>query len=236
MVAEVEQVAEHLPLGRGEVARDRALVLGVLDRFLDLVAKGRLGVAAENQGLDPAPQPRSAFLVRGWPSAAAPHRGRRCRAGRARAPRALPCPSRPRPRHGRSRARWSVPWTMRCAAWSSSGIAFAFASAAHTPRGEDDVAEHQLGTVAGAVQLVGFRPSERTARWSAGPCRARSSSARGLPRRRSAEATARRCAATGSAAGRRFRRSPLRPRPGRGRPSRCYCPTPRRIRWRLRAS
>ena len=49
VVAEIEQVAQHLPLGRGEVAGDRALVLRLLDRLLDLVAQRRLGIVAEEQ-------------------------------------------------------------------------------------------------------------------------------------------------------------------------------------------
>ncbi len=62
-LAEVEQVAEHLPLGRRQVAGDRARVLGLVDRFLDLVAKRRLAVVAEDQGAHSAPQPRAALVV-----------------------------------------------------------------------------------------------------------------------------------------------------------------------------
>ncbi len=48
-VAEVQQVAQHLPLGGAEVAGDRPRILGFVDRFLDLVAKRRLGFVAEDQ-------------------------------------------------------------------------------------------------------------------------------------------------------------------------------------------
>ncbi len=66
LVAEIQQVLEHLPLGQRQIARDGAgavTLLGLLDRFLDLVAQGRLGVVAEYEMLDPAPQPRTAVVV-----------------------------------------------------------------------------------------------------------------------------------------------------------------------------
>ena len=58
-VAEVQQVAQHLAFVGGQVAADRALALGIVDRFLDLVAKRGLAIVAEDQRAHPAPQPRS---------------------------------------------------------------------------------------------------------------------------------------------------------------------------------
>ena len=46
-VAEVEQVAQHLAFVRAEVTADRFFALGVVDRFLDLVAQRRLAIVAE---------------------------------------------------------------------------------------------------------------------------------------------------------------------------------------------
>ena len=48
-VAEVKQVAQHLPLGRSEVAALDRLVLGLVDRVLDLLAKRLLMGFAEQQ-------------------------------------------------------------------------------------------------------------------------------------------------------------------------------------------
>ena len=61
-VAEVKQVAQHLPLERGEVAALGRRGVGLVDRFLDLVAQRGVVILAENQRAHPAPQPRSAFL------------------------------------------------------------------------------------------------------------------------------------------------------------------------------
>jgi hypothetical protein len=63
LFAEVLQVAQHLPLGRRQVARDRVGILGLVDRVLDLLAEGRLVVVAKDQMLDSAPDARSAFVV-----------------------------------------------------------------------------------------------------------------------------------------------------------------------------
>ena len=59
----MEQVAQHLPLGRGEVAGDRPRLLGLLDRFLDLVAQRRLAIVAEEQVAHAAPEARAAVIV-----------------------------------------------------------------------------------------------------------------------------------------------------------------------------
>ena len=58
LVAKMQQVAQHLAFGRGEVAGDRARVLGLFDRFLNLVAEARLAVLAKDQVTHAAPQPR----------------------------------------------------------------------------------------------------------------------------------------------------------------------------------
>ena len=62
-LTEVQQVAEHLPLGRAKVTGDRPRILGVVDCFLDLVAKGLLAILAEQQGAHAAPQAGPAFVV-----------------------------------------------------------------------------------------------------------------------------------------------------------------------------
>ncbi len=62
-LAEVQQVAQHLPLGRAEVAGDGPRILGLVDRFLDLVAQRRLAVVAEDQGAHAAPQARATLVV-----------------------------------------------------------------------------------------------------------------------------------------------------------------------------
>ena len=54
-LAEMKQVAEHLPFRRAEVAGDRPRVFRIVDRFLDLMAKGRLGFIAEDQMAHSAP-------------------------------------------------------------------------------------------------------------------------------------------------------------------------------------
>ena len=46
-----------------EVAGDGPRILGLLDRFLDLVAKRRLVLVAEDQVTHAAPQPGAAFVV-----------------------------------------------------------------------------------------------------------------------------------------------------------------------------
>ena len=61
-VAEAQQVAQHLPLVRAQVAADRPLALGIVNRFLDLVAKRGLAVVAEDQCAHSAPQPRRALV------------------------------------------------------------------------------------------------------------------------------------------------------------------------------
>ncbi len=53
LLAKVQQVAQHLPLGRAEVARDRmraAAFLRLVDRVLDLRAQGRLGLRRRRSG------------------------------------------------------------------------------------------------------------------------------------------------------------------------------------------
>jgi hypothetical protein len=59
----MEQVAEHLPLDRRQVADDRRLALVALDRFLDLVAQGRFAVVAEQHRPDAAPDAALAATV-----------------------------------------------------------------------------------------------------------------------------------------------------------------------------
>ena len=71
-LAEMQQVAEHLPFGRREIARDGTRILGLVDRFLDLVAERLLAVLAEDQGAHAAPEPRSAFIVPASPSVVHP--------------------------------------------------------------------------------------------------------------------------------------------------------------------
>ena len=62
-VAEVEQVAQHLPLERAEVAALGRRGVGLVDRVLELVAQRRFMILAEDQGAHAAPQPRAAFVV-----------------------------------------------------------------------------------------------------------------------------------------------------------------------------
>jgi hypothetical protein len=59
-VAEMQEVAEHQPLGRAEVAGDGPSALRLVHRILDLVAQGRFGFVAEDQRPHPAPQARAA--------------------------------------------------------------------------------------------------------------------------------------------------------------------------------
>ena len=59
----MQQVAKHLPLGGRQVASLDRLILGVVDRFLDLVAKRGLMVFAEQESSHPAPQPAAAFFL-----------------------------------------------------------------------------------------------------------------------------------------------------------------------------
>src|SRR5437868_11814330 len=56
LVAEMQQVAQHLAFGRREVPGNRARLLSLLDCFLDLTAERRLAVLAEDQVTHAAPQ------------------------------------------------------------------------------------------------------------------------------------------------------------------------------------
>ena len=62
-LAEMEQVAKHLALDRGEIAHRRALALMAFDRFLYLLAQGLLAVAAEQEGPQAAPEAGLLMLV-----------------------------------------------------------------------------------------------------------------------------------------------------------------------------
>ena len=62
-VAEVEQVAQHDPLLRAQVAGLGFAVFGLVDRILDLVAQRRLALAAEDQSAHAAPQARATVVV-----------------------------------------------------------------------------------------------------------------------------------------------------------------------------
>jgi hypothetical protein len=56
LLAEMQDVEQHLPLDMAEIADRRRLALAILDRLLDLVAQCRFAVIAEDQGPDPAPE------------------------------------------------------------------------------------------------------------------------------------------------------------------------------------
>ncbi len=58
----MEQIAEHLALDRREVPDDRRLSLVALDRLLDLLAKGRLALVAEQHRSNCAPDAALAVL------------------------------------------------------------------------------------------------------------------------------------------------------------------------------
>ena len=60
-LAEMEQVAEHLPLNRRKIALGRRPALMLVDRFLDLVAKRRFIFLAEEQPAQAAPQSSAAI-------------------------------------------------------------------------------------------------------------------------------------------------------------------------------
>ena len=67
-VAEMEQVAQHLPFERRQVAGFGRRFIGLVDRLLDLVAKGRFMIVAEDQRAHPAPQSRALFWGAGHQS------------------------------------------------------------------------------------------------------------------------------------------------------------------------
>ena len=60
LLAEVEEVAQHLTFGGGEIAgrsaRGALALLCLVDRFLDLLAQGRFAILAEDQLTHPSPQ------------------------------------------------------------------------------------------------------------------------------------------------------------------------------------
>ena len=62
-LAEMEQVAEHLPLDRREVADDRRLAFVAFDRVLYLLAERRFAVVAEQQAAQGAPDASLAAAV-----------------------------------------------------------------------------------------------------------------------------------------------------------------------------
>src|SRR3546814_492733 len=70
LLAEMEEVAQHLALDGREVADDAAapalapLLFGLVDRLLDLFAQARLAIAAEQQCLDTGQQAGSTVLFR----------------------------------------------------------------------------------------------------------------------------------------------------------------------------
>ena len=134
LLAEMEQVAQHLALDRAEVAGDGLAVglFGLIDRFLDFRAEGRLRFVAEDQVLDAPPQPRAACRRRASPSAG---------------PFIGVCDPEPGERTDLARLhvggfaivmvivaeKVKVPWTSRCAAWVSTLTPFCAASASQTP-------------------------------------------------------------------------------------------------------
>jgi hypothetical protein len=59
---EMEQVTQHLPLDRGEITDRRRIAFMIVNRFLDLVAKGGLAILAEDQATQAAPQSAAATL------------------------------------------------------------------------------------------------------------------------------------------------------------------------------
>ena len=82
LLAEMQQVAQHLPLGGREVAGDRPRILGLVDRVLDLVAQRRLGLPRRRSGA----ACRATSAIRRRPARVAirrpPRTGWRSRAGR----------------------------------------------------------------------------------------------------------------------------------------------------------
>ena len=238
LVAEMQQVAEHLPLGGREVAGDGPRILGLLDRFLDLLAQRRLGCPRRRSGgacrataaIRPRPRP-------GWPSG-----GSLIGIGDAepveRADLARLHVGRFAHRHdGRSRA------DAACRGPSVRGMVLdahalvgglGLADAAR----ENDVAKQQFwtrqhlhlikssasaigkGQDVGRLVLAAPFGVERADLFVAGQ-----------PDRHFDRARSR-----SQAAEMRFRRSPLRRRCGRAAPRSGYCPIPRRLRWRSRAS
>ena len=56
LFAEVEDVPEHLALDVREIADPGDFSLAIFDRLLDLVAKGRLAILAEQEGSQPSPE------------------------------------------------------------------------------------------------------------------------------------------------------------------------------------
>jgi hypothetical protein len=58
----MEEVAEHLALHWGQVANARDFALVVLDRFLDLVAKGGFALFAEQEC--PEATPETSLILR----------------------------------------------------------------------------------------------------------------------------------------------------------------------------
>src|SRR3546814_1453345 len=70
LLAEMEEVAQHLALDGREVADDAAapalapLLFGLVDRLLDLFAQARRAIAAEQQGLDTGQQAGTPVLFR----------------------------------------------------------------------------------------------------------------------------------------------------------------------------
>ena len=156
-----------------QVAGDRPRVLGLVDRFLDLVAERLLAVLAEDQGAHAAPQARAAFVVpRRHQSVALIGIGD-AEAGKRADLAAFHVGGLGVVDDGRSRAGAAFRGRADASHASSTGIAFSAASAlAHAAR-EDDVAEHQFRTVAvGIFQARLLRPAGRRGRWSACPCRA----------------------------------------------------------------
>ena len=63
LLAEVKNVAEHLPFGGRQVASDLTRFLGLVDRLFDLLAKSRLRVFAEDQLAHTSPEARSAVIL-----------------------------------------------------------------------------------------------------------------------------------------------------------------------------
>ena len=186
LLAEMEDVEQHLPLDMAEVADAGDLALAALDRLLDLVAERRFAVVAEDEGANAAPEccarpapPRlSSSIGLGL------HLAQLIGIGDADATRAPAAPLPPSPRHPRRSFRDRN---------LADGACRAPPDARHGPRpptfllrrlgradavGEDDVAE-QLG----AGELALRPPSGRRGRWSPCPCRATPRSAR-EPRRR----------------------------------------------------
>ena len=56
LLAEMQDVEQHLPLDLGEIAAAQMLAFTALDRFLDLIAQRRLAAAAEDEALQASPE------------------------------------------------------------------------------------------------------------------------------------------------------------------------------------